>query len=144
MQFGVHLPTFWSDYGASSASAAIAEAAKAAEALNYTSIWANDVIIVRAGIGHDDFHVIEPLITLASLVHLVPRIKLGTHVIVLPQRNAFLLAKQVAALDLLAKGRLTLGVGIGWRTDEFELLNADFAQRAAKADEMVEVMQRLW
>ena len=89
---------------------------------------------MRAGIGHENFHVTEPLITLASLVHLVPRIKLGTHVIVLPQRNAFLLAKQVATLDLLSEGRLTLGVGIGWRTDEFELLNADFAQRAAMAD----------
>lgn len=144
MQFGVHLPTFWSDYGTSNVHVAIAEAAKAAEALGYTSLWANDVVIVRAGIGHDQFHVIEPLITLASLIHLVPRIKLGTHVIVLPQRNAFLLAKQIAALDLLSEGRLILGVGIGWRTDEFELLNADFEHRGAVADETIDVLRTLW
>jgi probable F420-dependent oxidoreductase len=144
MQFGVHLPTFWSDYGSSNLHVAIAEAAKAGEALGYASLWANDVIIVRSGIGHDHFHVTEPLITLASLIHLVPRIKLGTHVIVLPQRDAFLLAKQVAALELLSEGRLILGVGIGWRRDEFELLNADYEHRGAMADETIDVMRALW
>jgi probable F420-dependent oxidoreductase len=90
------------------------------------------------------FHVVEPLITLASVLHLAPRLQLGTHVIVLPQRDAFLVAKQAAAVDLLSGGRLILGVGIGWRRDEFELLHADFDERGARADESVAVMQTLW
>src|SRR4051812_10976238 len=137
MQFGLQLPTFWSDYGNSSAAVAIAEAAKAAEALGYSSIWANDVVIVRAGSDRNMFHVVEPMIALASVMHLAPRTQLGTHVIVLPQRNAFLVAKQVAALDLLSEGRMILGIGIGWRRDEFELLDADFGERSAKTDEAV-------
>ncbi len=88
--------------------------------------------------------VIEPLVTLASLVHLVPRLTLGTAVLVLPQRNAILVAKQAAALHLLTGGRLILGVGIGWRAAEFALLGADFAHRAAATDEAIEVLQTLW
>src|SRR5262249_32049983 len=64
------------------------------------------------------------LITLASLIHRVPRIKLGTSVLVLPQRNAILVAKQVAALDLLSGSRLLLGVGVAWREAEFKYLGA--------------------
>ena len=148
MQFGAHLPTYWTDYGTSNMRVAIEEAAKAAEALGYTAIWANDSVMVPAGFsfqGHvtDKFQVIEPLITLASLVHLVPRIKLGTHVLVLPQRNAIIVAKQVAALDLLSESRLILGVGVGWRAEEFKLLNADFEHRGALADESIEVMRTL-
>ena len=88
--------------------------------------------------------VIEPLVTLATLVHLVPRLTLGTAVLVLPQRNAILVAKQAAALHLLSGGRLVLGVGIGWRAEEFALLGADFAHRAAATDEAIEVLRTLW
>ena len=69
---------------------------------------------------------------------------LGTHVVVLPQRNAIIVAKQVAALDLLSESRLILGVGVGWRAEEFKLLNADFEHRGALADESIEVMRTLW
>src|SRR5215217_6714569 len=131
MQFGAFLPTCWDDYGASNVRIAIEEAAKAAEALDYDSVWANDEVIgTSAGLGAAD-QVIEPLITLATLVHLVPRLKLGTSVLVLPQRNAMLVAKQVAALDLLSEGRFILGVGIGHREEEFKLLGADYKHRAA-------------
>jgi hypothetical protein len=73
----------------------------------------------------------------ASLVHLAPRLKLGTAVLVLPQRHPFLVAKQAAALHLLSEGRLVLGVGTGWRAAEFALLGADFANRAATTDEAI-------
>lgn len=67
------------------------EAAKAAYALGYDSLWANDLVIVPASFANGKaFQVIEPLITLATLVHLVPRLKLGTSVLVLPQRNTML------------------------------------------------------
>src|SRR5688500_11678182 len=98
MQFAAHLPTYWADYGQSSVGVAVEAAAKAAEALGYRGVWANDHVLApagQAGMGY----IIEPLITLASLIHLVPGLQLGTSVLVLPQRHAVLVAKQVAALD---------------------------------------------
>ena len=74
----------------------------------------------------------------------MPRLTLGTNVLVLPQRHPILVAKQAAALHLLSEGRLILGVGIGWRAEEFALLGADFANRAAVTDEAIEVLRALW
>jgi len=147
MQFGAHLPTYWDDYGTSNVRIAVEEAAKAADALGYDSVWANDeVISTSASLAKSGATglIIEPLITLATLVHLVPRLKLGTSVLILSQRNAMLVAKQVAALDLLSEGRFILGVGIGHREDEFKLLGADYKHRAAITDEAIEVLQTLW
>ncbi len=76
MQFGAHLPTYWDDYRDSSMPVAIMETAQAAEALGYDAVWANDEIIMPSAL--DAEQVIEPLVTLASLIHLVPRIRLGT------------------------------------------------------------------
>jgi probable F420-dependent oxidoreductase len=142
MQFGAHLPSYWDDYGSSNPRIAIEEAAKAAEALGYAGVWANDLVVAPPQLGWGQ--IIEPLVTLATLVNLVPKLKFGTSVLILPQRNSMLVAKQVAALDLLSQGRLILGVGVGWRKDEFKLLNADFANRAAVTDEAIEVLQTLW
>jgi probable F420-dependent oxidoreductase len=147
MRFGVHLPTYWDDYGVSPIRVAIEGAALAAEALGYDGVWANDKVIHPAAAQRGTIEggqVIEPLVTLASLVHLVPRLTLGTHVLILPQRNAILVAKQAAALHLLSQQRLILGVGIGWRAEEFALMGADFTQRAAVTDEAIEVLQTLW
>lgn len=143
MQFGAHLPTYWDDYGTSHVRLTVEEAAKAAGPLGYDSVWANDLVVVPAS-KVTGANVIEPLITLASLVHLGSRIQLGTSVLVLPQRNAILVANQVAALDLLSESRLLFGVGIGHRAAEFEFLDADFAHHAAVTNEALEVLQTLW
>lgn len=144
MQFGVQLPTYWRDYGESTVKQAIEEAAKAAADLGYASVWANDHVIAaqarRGAVGH----LIEPLITLASLVNLVPQVQLGTSVLVLPQRHAVVVAKQAAALHVLSGGRLILGLGVGWNEPEFRFLNADFDQRGRVANEAIEVMRTLW
>lgn len=142
MRFGVHLPTYWAD-GTRDVRTAIVETAQAAEALGYAGVWANDTVVVSPGHAWAG-HVIEPLITLASLVHLIPRLKLGTSVLVLPQRDIFLVAKQVAALDVLSEGRLILGIGVGWREDEFTFLKANFAHRHAMTDEAIEALRVLW
>src|SRR5919112_6344729 len=104
MEFGAHLPTYWTDYGQSSIAMAIEAAAKAAETLSYASVWANDHVIAP---GNQTYVVqlIEPLMTLASLIHLVPSVALGTSTLELPQRNAIVVAKQAAALDVLSGGR---------------------------------------
>jgi probable F420-dependent oxidoreductase len=147
MRFGAFLPTYWDDYGTSSVRVAVAEAAKAAEALGYEGVWANDLVVNPAAAQRGTMvggQVIEPLVTLASLAHLVPRLTLGTNVLVLPQRHPILVAKQAAALHVLAEGRLILGVGIGHRPEEFALLGADYAHRAAATDEAIEVLRLLW
>jgi len=147
MRFGAFLPTYWDDYGTSSIHVAIKEAALAAEALGYEGVWANDLVVNPAAAQRGTMvggQVIEPLVTLASLVYLVPRVTLGTNVLVLPQRHPILVAKQAAALHVLAEGRLILGVGIGHRPEEFALLGADYARRAATTDEAIEVLRLLW
>src|ERR687885_424610 len=143
MQIGAFLPTYWASYGTRTLPEAITATAQAADALGYASLWANDHVIApadQASMGH----IIEPLITLASLIHVVPRVELGTSALVLPQRHAVVVAKQVAALDVLSGGRLILGVGVGWLEEEFGFLNADFARRGAVTDEAIKAMRALW
>lgn len=143
MRFGVNLPSYWSSYGTSSMHEAIEETAKAAAALGYASVWTNDHILVPANRGRSGVQ-IEPLITLSSLIHLVPSLDLGTSVLVLPQRDAILVAKQAAALDVLSQGRCILGLGVGWNKQEFSFHHADFEHRGAITDEAIQVMRALW
>lgn len=143
MQVGTFLPTYWTTYGASTVAEAVRETALAAAELNYASLWANDHVLApahRAEMGY----IAEPLTTLASVIHLAPTLTLGTSTLVLPQRDAIVVAKQVATLDVLSGGRFILGIGVGWQEEEFAMLGADFAQRGAVADEAVAVMRALW
>src|SRR5579875_1908074 len=107
LQIGAFLPTYWASHGTRTLPEAITETAHAVDALGYASLWANDHVIApaeQAEMGH----IVEPLITLASVAALVLRLGLGTSALVLPQRHAVLVAKQVAALDVLSGGRVTL------------------------------------
>ncbi len=91
---------------------------------------------------HDPFH--DPLIAFAHLAALTARIELVTGVLILPQRQAALVARQCADLDLLSGGRLRLGLGTGWNYVEYDSLGTDFATRGARLDEQVDVLRRLW
>lgn len=88
----------------------------------------------------------DPLITLASVAAVTHRIALCSSVIILPTRNPIVLAKQAATLDALAQGRLELGVGLGWWREEVEAVAGvdNWRRRGPMADEMLEVMRRLW
>ncbi len=145
MQFGVFLPTMPYWYRTSTVRTAVEEVARAAEALGFASVWANDAVIHPSGPQFQHAEgAIEPFVTLASLIHLVPRLHLGVSVLVLPQRNAIIVAKQAAALDILSQGRFILGVGIGHREEEFAFLGADYAHRAAITDESIVLLRTLW
>src|SRR5205823_4682719 len=78
------------------------------------------------------------------LAAVVPRLELVAGVLVLPQRQTALAAKQAAEVDLLTGGRLRLGVGLGWNFVEFEALGEDFHNRGRRAEEQIEVLRRLW
>jgi len=88
------------------------------------------------------FH--EPFVLLGYMAALTERIELVTGVIILPQRQTALVAKQAAEVDVLSGGRLRLGVGIGWNEVEYEGLNEAFGNRGKRIEEQIEVMRKLW
>ncbi|MSQ12271.1 MAG: LLM class F420-dependent oxidoreductase [Dehalococcoidia bacterium] len=90
----------------------------------------------------DAFH--EPMATLAFAAAITRRIRLVTAVLILPQRQTVLVAKQAAQIDVLSGGRLTLGVGVGWNPVEYEALNEDFHTRGKRMDEQLVLMRELW
>src|SRR3954452_6578608 len=88
------------------------------------------------------FH--EPLVMFGYLAAVTTTLELVTGVIILPQRQAVLVAKQAAEVDLLSDGRLRLGVGLGWNTVEYEALGQDFSTRGRRVEEPVELLGALW
>lgn len=90
----------------------------------------------------DLFH--EPLTLFSYLAGVTEEIGLGTSVLILPQRQTALVAKQAAEVDVLSDGRLRLGVGIGWNDLEYEALGMEFRTRGERVEEQVDVLRRLW
>ncbi|EUA42468.1 F420-dependent oxidoreductase family protein [Mycobacterium xenopi 4042] len=91
---------------------------------------------------HSTFH--EPLVTFGYLAAITTSLELVTGIVILPQRQTVLLAKQAAEVDLLSRGRLRLGVGLGWNAVEYEALGEDFSTRGRRCEEQVDLMRRLW
>lgn len=129
---------------------AIRAYANAVTELGYTHILAYDHVLgadasVRPGwkgyTHTDTFH--EPFVLFGYLAGFCP-LEFVTGVIVLPQRQTALVAKQAAEVDILSEGRLRLGVGIGWNQVEYEALGADFHTRGRRMEEQIAVMRRLW
>jgi probable F420-dependent oxidoreductase len=140
MQFGVMLPHRWLYADGNT----IADFAREAEELGYTSLWVTDHIIVpsyRTERGHIFY---EALMTLAYVSSITTRCRLGVAVLALPPRSAVLVAKQVATLDALSQGRVLLGVGTGWIEEELRYLGAAWQQRGAMLDEALQVLRILW
>lgn len=138
---------------------AAVEIAQAAEAAGFDSIWTVEHVVVphayqsrypysptgRMGGGLEDFPIPDPLIWLAYIASATRTIKLGTAIMILPQRNPVVTAKAVATLDHLAGGeRVLLGIGVGWLAEEFAALGVPFADRGERTDEYVAAMRALW
>jgi probable F420-dependent oxidoreductase len=87
---------------------------------------------------------LEPFTTLAFLAAQTSRVRLGTAMCLLPQRNPVYTAKEVATLDWLSHGRVDFGVGVGWLREEFDALEVPWAQRGARTDDYLEVLRSLW
>jgi len=135
-----------------SAPAAIRDYVQAAEELGFTHVLAYDHVLganpERPGgwSGPYSFRhpFQEPLILFSYLAGLTRRIEFVTGIIILPQRQTALFAKQAANLDVLCGGRLRLGIGLGWNQVEYTALNEDFHTRGRRIEEQVEVLRRLW
>jgi probable F420-dependent oxidoreductase len=112
-----------------------------AEELGFDSVWVWDHILL----GVDPpFPVIDSLTLLAAVAARTSRIKLGTGVLVLPLRNPVILAKELSSLDLIASGRLLLGMASGWYKREFDAVGVPFNERGWLMDRNLEILRRLW
>ena len=135
------------------------ELAQAAEAAGFDSIWTVEHVVVphgyqsrypysesgRMGSGLEDFPIPDPLIWLAYVASATRKIKLGTAILILPQRNPVVTAKELATLDHMAGGgRVLLGIGVGWLAEEFATLGVPFKDRGPRTDEYVAAMRALW
>ena len=155
MKFGIRMPV--PPYGPIEKGPYIARYAKLVEELGFESIWGIDHALMH--LEYDSKYpykkggrtplpaegsMPDPLIMLAYLAAHTERVRLGTAMLVLPQRHPILLAKELATLDQYAEGRLTLGIGVGWVREEVEVLGQDFGDRGRRCDEWIEVMRALW
>lgn len=133
-------------------SAALRDYAQAAESLGYGHLVAFDHVLgadatKRPGWNrpyrHTDlFH--EPFVLFGYLAAVTERIQLTTGILILPQRQTALVAKQAAEVDVLTGGRLRLGVGIGWNEVEYEALGQNFHNRGRRSEEQIELLRALW
>ena len=131
---------------------AIREFAQAAEELGYHHILVYDHVLGADPDKHPDwggaytmhsaFH--EPFVLFGYLAGLTSTINLTTGIIILPQRQTVLVAKQAAAIDVLSNGRMRLGVGLGWNRVEYEALGEDFRTRGRRVEEQVALLRALW
>ena len=86
----------------------------------------------------------DPLIWMAAMAAVTTKLRFMTGVIILPLRDPFVLAKQVATLDSMSGGRVELGIGVGWLKEEFEAMGVPFEKRGKRSDEYIAVMRKLW
>ena len=142
MDFGLCLPNFRDGSSAEGLDAA----AEVAERFGWSTVWTTDHVIVPHATEAEYGRVYEAILTLAWLGARHQTVRLGTSVIVVPQRNAVLLAKELATLDSLSGGRVTAGVGVGWNTIEFGSLGMTdrFHRRGAYLDETIQLWRHLW
>ncbi len=146
MQFSVNLPTEKVDFGDEFiAGSAIAEMARCIEGAGFDACFVTDHPMpgdrwLRGG-GH---HTLDPFVALSFAAAATERLRLQTHVLVLPYRNPFLTAKAAASLDFASGGRVILGVAPGYLEIEFEALGADFEHRNEDTDEAIRAMRRAW
>ncbi len=133
------------------------ELCRRADALGFESVWGGEHVIIPDDIAsrypytedgklpaEPDTAIPDPLIWLAFAAAAAPRLRLGTCILIVPQRNPLILAKELATLDRLSGGRVELGLGVGWLREEFDALGVPWARRGARTDEYIEAMRVLW
>lgn len=130
---------------------------QAVEAAGFDSVWTVEHVLVPADYqstypyarsgkmpGGETVAIPDPLIWLAYVAAVTEHLLLGTGILILPQRNPAIVAKEVASLDQLSGGRVRLGIGVGWLEEEFDALGVPFAGRGARTDAYVAAMRALW
>ena len=155
MEFGFSLP----GRGPLASIDVVLKLAEKADALGFDSLFVTDHIVMPVASGKSVYpyttsgqfpgglaqDYLEPLATLAHLAHATKRARLGVSVLVIPYRNPLLQAKMLATIDVLSKGRVILGAGVGWLREEFEALGAPpFEERGQVTDDYIKLMRAAW
>src|SRR5436190_3820610 len=156
LTIGCTLPTS----GAALDPMALVGLAQAAEELGFDSVWQADHIVIPERIASSYPYspdgrfttlptepYLEPLAGLSFLAGATRRVRLGTHVLILPYRHPLLTAKMVSTIDNLSGGRFDFGIGVGWMREEFDALGLDertFTRRGAATDEQLRILRMLW
>jgi probable F420-dependent oxidoreductase len=131
--------------------------AQTAEGAGFESLWTVEHVVVPKGYespypysqdgkmpGPEESPIPDPFVWLSYVAAVTEKIRLGTGVLILPQRHPFYVAKEVATLDTLSKGRVELGVGIGWLEEEFDGLGVPFDARVGRTEESIAALRDLW
>jgi probable F420-dependent oxidoreductase len=131
----------------------IVQSARDAEAMGYEGVVLPEHLVVKVGDrtphpnGYQlmpDAHFPDPLLVFSAMAAVTTRLRFLTMVYVVPLRNTFALAKQVATLAMLSNNRFVFGTGTGWLREEFETVGADWKTRGRRLDEMLEIMRDFW
>jgi probable F420-dependent oxidoreductase len=145
----VKLGLFSINIGANASPDRIAGVARSAEAAGFESLWAGEHIVLPdpqvppSPMGPQD-PCIDAVLALTWAAAATSTIRLATGIIILPQRNPVVLAKELASLDVLSGGRFTFGVGVGYLRPEFAAIGADYDHRGAVTDDFLAAMNSLW
>ena len=131
--------------------------AQSAEQVGVESLWTVEHVVIPVGYtakypynesgridAPENFPLPDPILPLAYCAAVTKKLRLGTGVLILPQRHPAYVAKSFATLDVLSNGRALLGVGIGWLHEEFESLGIPFDERAARTEESIRAIRSLW
>jgi len=153
MEFGLHLP----HVGPFAAREVVLGMARAADAAGVDSLWVSDHVVVPRDYASrypyapsgkmpvpEDAPFLEAVATLLAVSGVTERARLGTSVLVLPQRQPVLVAKQWATLDVLSGGRTIFGVGVGWLAEESAALGVPFARRGSRCEEALRLIEKCW
>src|SRR5579872_5528420 len=126
-----------------------AQVAQLAEAAGFESLWAAEHVVLPdprvppSPMAPSD-RILDPVVALTYLAAHTSRVRLGTGIIILPQRNPLVLAKELASLDELSKGRVICGIGVGYLEPEFRALGVSFTDRGARTDDYLAAMRAIW
>lgn len=145
MRYGL----FSMNSGPCSEPAAMARVGKAAEDAGFDSLWVGEHVVlpdprVPPSPMNPEDPILDPVVALTYLAAQTRTVRLGTGIIILPQRNPLVLAKELASLDVLSGGRLIVGVGVGYLEPEFRAIGAPFEERGPRTVEYIEAMRAIW
>jgi probable F420-dependent oxidoreductase len=133
------------------------ELCRTAESAGFESVWCGEHVIMPDAIdskypytpdgkipAEPETPIPDPLVWLGFAAAAAPSLRLGTCILIVPQRNPLILAKELATLDQLSGGKVELGLGVGWMKEEFDALGVPWERRGARNDEYIEAMRALW
>ena len=145
MRFGF----FGVNAGVLSEPATMVAAATIAEAAGWESIWTGEHLVAASpqrppSPVRPDTHFVDQVASLAHLAAQTTTLRLGTGIVILPQRNPVVLAKELASVDVLSSGRLEAGFGVGYVPDEFDAIGVPFSERGARMDDHIDALRAMW